>query len=273
MRMSRLERSDKRNRELRLLRYELPSEVVALSTFRQGGYSTGNYESFNVNSYCGDDPAHVAKNRQMLCHKLGIADNTLIIPHQVHDTQALIVDEPFVHSLGDEKTSLMLEGKDAVITNLRRICVAVSTADCVPILVYDSNKRAVAAVHAGWRGTVKKIICETLQAMHAAYGTESEFVRVVIGPHIRLQAFEVGDEVYGQFENAGFLMHTMTERIGGRWHIDLSKANRFLLNGCGIKDSQIYDCGICCYTESTRFFSARRLGVDSGRTLSGIMLS
>lgn len=258
---------------LHLLRYELPSEVVAFSSYRQGGCSKGNYASFNVNSYCGDNPDYVAKNRKALCRKLGISDNTLIIPHQVHGVQTLIVDEPFVRSLGDEKTALMLEGKDAVITNLRRVCVAVSTADCVPILVYDPNKRAVAAVHSGWRGTVKKIICETLKTMHEAYGTNSESVRIVIGPHIGLQAFEVGDEVYEQFENAGFSMHTMTERIGGHWHIDLSKANRFLLNGCGIKDSQIYDCGICCYTESTRFFSARRLGIDSGRTLSGIMLS
>lgn len=255
----------------RLLRYKLPAEVVAFSTGREGGCSVGSYASFNVNSFCGDLPENVLSNRRALCRKLGIDDGALVLPHQVHSDKILIVDETFIRASEEERCALS-DGCDAVMTRLRRVCVAVSTADCVPILLYDSNRRVVAAVHSGWRGTVKRIVSTVLRQMELSYGTQPQFVRAVIGPHISLPAFEVGDEVYEAFNTNGFPMPRISERSGGKWHIDLKAANRCLLNESGIPDTRITDAGICCYTESNRYFSARRLGTESGRTLTGIML-
>lgn len=181
-----------------LLSYSLGAHVCAFSTMRGGGYSSGAYATFNANAYCGDDERHVALNRVLLCDELGLSADRLIIPHQVHGDRVLRIDDRFF--AGDEAArGAALEGADAVMTDLPHVCVSVSTADCIPVLVYDSRHHAVAAVHAGWRGTMLRIVETTLGAMHEAYGTEPSDVQAVIGPGISLDAFEVGDEVYEAF--------------------------------------------------------------------------
>ncbi len=109
----------------------------------------------------------------------------------------------------DAVKAVTLEGVDAVMTDVPKVCVSVSTADCIPILIYDRVHHAVAAVHAGWRSTVLRIPEAVLQAMAGAYGTRPQDVEAAIGPGISLEAFEVGNEVYEAFRTVGFPM--------GRW--------------------------------------------------------
>lgn len=261
-----------------LLRYEMGDEVVAFSTRREGGVSEGNYASFNVNGYCGDNPLHVAANRNLLCETLGIELPQLIMPHQTHSTRVQCVDDTLMQ-LSALQRAAVLEGVDALITSERGVCIGVSTADCIPVLLYDPVNEAIAAVHAGWRGTVGRIVVEALSEMYRRFQTSASDLRAVIGPGISLDAFEVGDEVYETFASAGFPMDRLAVRKPSirntsetSWFIDLWEANRLQLESRGVLPEHIQISGICTYQHVDEFFSARRLGINSGRIYSGIML-
>ena len=256
----------------RMLEYglnESHSNILSFSTTRHGGVSEGTYASFNCNDYCGDVLEHVAQNQSLLREALpGCTE--LIIPHQIHKTEVRVIDEAFLalDALGKKET---LEGVDAIVTACKRICLCISTADCIPVLLYDARNQIIAAAHAGWRGTVERIVEKTLHVMNERFGTKSADVYAVIGPGISLESFEVGDEVYDAFSNAGFEMERIARHYE-KWHIDLWEANRLQLVSKGVPAAQIEVSGICTYLQHEDFFSARRLGIRSGRILSGIMI-
>lgn len=242
--------------------YNMGTGVTAFSTTRQGGCSTGNYAAFNINGYCGDDEVHIAANKVALCSLLGIDSNRLVMPHQVHDCVVRRIDGP---------QQGVIEGVDAVMTDVPQLCIGVSTADCIPVLLYDSIHRAVSAVHAGWRGTVLRIVQKAVEAMRDTYGTAPADLQAVIGPGISLDSFEVGDEVYNQFLSAGFDMQPISRR-DAKWHIDLPMCNRLQLMEAGIPADHIQMTNICTYQQYDRYFSARRLGIQSGRIYTGILI-
>lgn len=252
--------------------------VVAFSTTRHGGVSLGRYGELNINPYCGDDAKATSGNRAALCHKLGIDDARLVLPHQVHGTECLEVDSALLHSTPSERLQ-RLDGYDALMTNLKGVCIGVSTADCIPVLVYDPQRHATAAIHAGWRGTVARIVEKTLLAMKAAYGTEASEALAIIGPGISLKNFEVGQEVYDAFAAAGFEMGDIAKTFPckddpqtEKWHIDLPLCNKQQLMHTGVREANILSSGICTYDNASDFFSARRLGISSGRIYTGIMI-
>ena len=242
--------------------YNMGTGVTAFSTTRQGGCSTGNYAAFNINGYCGDDEVHIAANKVALCGLLGIDSNRLVMPHQVHDCVVRRIDGP---------QQGVIEGVDAVMTDVPQLCIGVSTADCIPVLLYDSTHRAVSAVHAGWRGTVLRIVQKAVEAMCHAYGTAPADLQAVIGPGISLDSFEVGDEVYDQFLSVGFDMQPISRREA-KWHIDLPMCNRLQLMEAGVPADHIQMTNICTYQQYDRYFSARRLGIQSGRIYTGILI-
>lgn len=260
---------------LQLLYYKMGEKVTAFSSTRYGGCSEGNYSSFNVNRYCGDHEECIARNMQSLKNLLNVSQ--IVMPHQVHGTEVFQLKHPAPW----ENMTDSLEGVDALITDVKGVCIGVSTADCIPVLLYDEAHHAAAAIHAGWRGTVKRIAEETVRSMRDAFGTQPELLRAVIGPGISLASFEVGDEVYDQFRDAGFPMDRIARRYpilppfggiegGFKWHLDLPLCNRLQLEAVGVR--QIEMSGICTYQQSDEYFSARKLGVNSGRILTGIVL-
>ena len=230
------------------------------------------YKGFNINPYCGDTPQHVAYCKEKMCKHLRMEEKNLLLPHQVHGTRIVAVTQNTL-----ENPTEQLEGVDGLITSMKDICICVSTADCVPLLFFDPTNRAVAAVHAGWRGTLHRIGVIALAAMHDAFGTLSKDVRCVLGPSIGPEAFEVGDEVYDAFHRAEFPMSQIAFRLDkgmqtASWHINLWRANAWQLMQAGVAAENITITGICTYTNYRRFFSARRLGTNSGRILNGIMI-
>lgn len=262
-----------------LMHYDLASWAVAFSTTRLGGVSRGPYASFNVNAYCGDDPGCVARNREVLAATLGVAVDHIVIPHQIHETHCRAIGTRYLESDGQSRRQL-LEGVDAVMTSQRGVCVGVSTADCIPLLLLDTRRKAVAAVHAGWRGTRKRIVETVVRAMRDTFGTEPASLRCVIGPGISMESFEVGQEVYDAFAQGGFDMGGIAKRMPRmhaddpqpeKWHIDLKQCNRNQLLAAGVPASGITDCAIDTLTDS-RFFSARRQGIASGRIFTAILL-
>ena len=261
--------------------YELANNVVAFSSTRHGGVSKGNYAAFNINRYCGDAPEDIEQNRKSLANCLEIDVNKLIVPHQIHsDSSRIIANEYF--KLPANIREQIIEGVDAVMTNELNVCIGVSTADCIPILLYDTKHHATAAIHAGWRGTVKHIVQKTIKEMGIVYQTKPQELQAVIGPGISLQNFEVGDEVYEQFANACFDMERIAKRfrvmqpkegeLPLKWHLDLKLSNRIDMETMGVLPQNIIDEGICTYDNTNDYFSARKLGVDSGRIYNGIIL-
>ena len=251
--------------------FEMGPEVVAFSSTRQGGCSKGNYASFNINRYCGDDEEAIRQNREALCQLLDVSDNRLVMPHQVHLTEIAVVDEDFLQRSDDERQTT-LEGVDALMTNVEGVCIGVSTADCIPVLLFDKRQRAVCAIHAGWRGTVQRIVEKAVSKMTAVYGTRPADLVAQIGPGIHLDSFEVGDEVYQAFEKAGFDMNSIS-RKKEKWHIDLPECNRQQLLSAGIPGENIAVSPICTFQQYDTYFSARRLGINSGRIFTGILMT
>lgn len=266
--------------------YDMGDDVTAFSSTRHGGVSRGFHGSFNINSHCGDEPDAVETNRKALCERLGISRERLVYPHQTHQTKVRQIGQEFI-SLSESTRMMVLEGVDAVMTDVPMVCVGVSTADCIPLLLFDKDHHAVAAVHAGWRGTVAYIARKTVEAMRESFHTEPSRLTAVIGPGISLRRFEVGDEVYDAFSAAGFAMDKVAKKypVEGetsegrsanapfRWHIDLWECNRMQLMDSGLAAGNISVTGICTYDNVNDYFSARRLGVVSGRIFTGIMLN
>ena len=252
---------------------QLYPNIFHFVTTRQAGYSKGAYDSFNCSPFCGDEAEHVALNQQKLISHFPSQEVELIIPHQTHGCEVGVIDADFLELSTDERKA-RLEGVDALITNQTNCCLAISTADCVPVLLYDKMNHAVAAIHAGWRGTVQNIVGKTIDKMTELYGTRGVDLIASIGPSISQDAFEVGDEVFATFQKKGFEMLSIANRHQKtqKWHIDLWEANRQLLLAKQIPSAQIEVAGICTWTQHEQFFSARRLGIASGRILSGIMI-
>ena len=204
---------------------------------------------------------------------LGLRLEDLALPRQVHSDNVCWMLE-----------AGRPEATDAVITDKPGLCVCVKTADCIPVLLYDTRKRVVAAVHAGWRGTVARIVQKTIEQMKPL---NPNALHAIIGPGISLEWFEVGDEVYESFKAAGFPMERIAKRPsksplkgdffssplrGGRvgsWHIDLWEANKWLLERQGVSD--IYIEGTCTRA-SMDFYSARRETINTGRNYNGICI-
>lgn len=265
--------------------YNLSDDVKAFSTTRHGGVSEGNYASLNINEYCGDSKANTDANRLLLANELGIDANHIIMPHQTHGVESRIIGEEFA-TLPDGVKKMLLEGVDAVMTNIPGMCIGVSTADCIPVLLYDEEHHAAAAIHAGWRGTQAHIVHKAVQEMRMAYQTDPTKLKAVIGPGISLDNFEVGDEVYAAFEQAAFDMSAIAEErikrnpnaedpakaFERKWHINLPLANLQMLTHNGVDEANIINTGICTFDNTDNYFSARRLGIESGRIYTGIII-
>jgi hypothetical protein len=250
--------------------YDFGEGVRAFSSTRHGGFSKGHYAAFNINHYCGDSEEDISKNRALLCQLLGVDEAHLVMPHQVHQTEVLTIDKAFLE-LSSEDQKARLEGVDALMTDVANVCIGVSTADCIPILLYDKVHHASCAIHAGWRGTVKRIVEKAVAQMSSVYGSRPADLQAQIGPGIHLESFEVGDEVYEAFANEGFTKEAV--KMGSKWHIDLPECNRQQLLATGIPSSQIKVSPIDTFQQHDLYFSARRLGINSGRIFTGILMA
>lgn len=192
--------------------------------------------------------------------------------HQIHSDRIAIIDRPGL-------TREDLEGYDALMTDKPGIAIAARTADCVPVLLYDPAHKAIAAIHSGWKGTVKKIAATTIKRMASQYGTAPTDLLAIIGPSIGPDSFQIGQEVAEAFEAEGFPMDQILSDRGpkipgtmqGGLHIDLWKANEWILKEAGIQPGNILTAAIDTYQDE-RFYSARREGISCGRIINTIML-
>ncbi len=259
---------------MRLYSFTTFDALPGVKTFvtTRGKVEEGNpYSTDNVGNYTPDDPNRVIEARLRLCATLQVSK--LITPHQTHETKVKAVTPDFLQ-LPEKEQLACLEGVDALMTDCRGIAIAVATADCVPVVLYDPEQKVGAAIHAGWRGMAGHIIRCTIEAMVNRYGINPNRLYAGIAPSIGVEQFEVGDEVVEAFCTAGFDPSAIAQRYpSGRYHIDLWAAAVEELMACGVDLLHIEVAGICTRTHHTEFFSARALGINSGRFLTGICIA
>jgi len=231
---------------------------------RLGGVSVGPYASMNLGWSVGDDPRAVEENHQILAATIGHERSALRLATQVHGASVLDAD-----AVGrDRRSEPPGTGHDALVAREKGIAVGVRTADCVPILVADPTTGAVAAIHAGWRGVVAGVVPSALEVLAPDRETRARLI-AVIGPHIRVDRFEVGQDVADRI--AGASDPSVIQTGGAKPHVDLARAIRIQLQRAGLEASNVDDVGGCTLNEAERFHSHRRDGERSGRMLSVIV--
>lgn len=247
---------------------------------REGGVSVAPFDTMNLARNVGDDPAAVFENHARLARAIGYEVDRLAEASQVHGVRLLEVDA-FVRGHTLDVARARAEEADALVSASPGIAVGVRTADCVPVLVADTSGRVACAIHAGWRGAVEGIVSRSIRALIERHGVRPEDLIVAIGPHIRVESFEVGDEVVRAIEaampssqcsasiaRAGALI---IARPGARPHASLATLVIAQLLDVGVPDACIDDVGGDTCAERARFHSHRRDGARSGRQLSVIV--
>lgn len=235
--------------------------ITHLVTTKEGWVS-GNKPRFT-----GDSDAIYSGFRKELAVSCETDVKQFVFPRQTHSDQVVVVtSENFTNTIDDT---------DALITNEPGLFICVQTADCVPILLFDPVKKVVAAIHAGWKGTISKIVGKTVQQMTEKFGCNPADIVAGIGPSIHMHAYEVGPEVVSAVEasfsnSSALLKPSMNE---GRAYFDLWEANQTVLIESGIPEENIELMGLCSFEHADLFYSARRDGADTGRMVSGIRLS
>ena len=249
-------------------------EVVHAFSSRQGGVSRPPFATLNLGQSVGDDLTLVEENRRRFFVTFGIDSARIVRAKQVHGNAVLRVDAGLVRRPGFPRCLLEKPAEfDAFITELPDVALVVSTADCLPILIHDPVRRAVAAVHAGWRGTAQRIAAEAVLAMQAAYGTDPADCRAVLGPGIRGCCFEVDAPVIEAMAAAlpGWEAHATPTRPG-HCRLDLAGVNRAVLEEAGVRSDRIEDAGLCTACRTDLFFSHRAEKGRTGRMMNFILL-
>ena len=210
---------------------------------------------FNVSFSVGDDKKNVEENRNTFFNVLGLKSESIAFQKQVHgDTIS------FVNSAGYCGES------DAMITNIPNIGLAISTADCAAIFIYDPVKKIIAGVHSGWRGTVKKILSKTLLKLINDFHSNPKYLIAYIAPSISMKNYEVDEDVANLF-NEKYI-----KPIGNKFLLDVAGANYDMLLENGLKPGSVRKSNLCSFELKELLHSYRRDGLKSGRSLGIIAM-
>ncbi len=265
----------------------VPWLIHGFST-RPGGLSTSyGGRTLNLGFTKDDERAHVERNRKAFLSATGAATKSkpwpLVTVRQIHSD--------LIHVVRSRKPEPL--AGDGMVTNLSGIALGILTADCFPVLLVDTKRKAVGAFHAGWRGTVKRIVEKGVGIMRQEFGSRAEDIHAAIGPGIQSCSFEVGEEVeeafHTQFDYAADLFHSvqesdavrerypmlfMNQRAPGhgdpciKLHLDLREANRRQLLAVGVPEANITALKDCTACSTRKFFSHRAEHGKTGRMLA-----
>lgn len=219
-------------------------------TTRQGGVSAPPFDSLNLARGVDDEPENVTRNRTAVLNALGLDPTRYVEATQVHGTTIEVVIAA--------DSGRVIEGADGMATNERHLTLAVHAADCVPLLLADPRHRAVAAVHAGWKGTAAGIAAEAVRVLVNRFESHPEDLLVAIGPSIRACHYEVDAPVYAHYRSWSWRDAVFTPNQRGRWQLDLQAANRYQLLDAGVPPAQIETTELCTFDRPNQFFSYRR---------------
>lgn len=222
---------------------------------RAGGVSPAPWDSLNLGGAVGDEPARVERNWRLLEEATGLAFARVRQVHGAHVVTASAGCAPHVEA-------------DAVVSRTRGIAACVAVADCVPVLIADPASGAVAAVHAGWRGTVVRAAAAAVEALTAKGGCRPSELVAAIGPSIGPCCYEVSEELAARFEAA--FGDGVVDRSRSTPRLDLWEANARALGTAGVAADRIERLGRCTACERALFFSHRRDAGATGRQVAWI---
>ncbi len=235
---------------------------------RQGGVSEGVYASLNGGVGSSDDPERVARNRALMAEQIGVAPENLVTVHQVASPTAVVATRAWPR---EERPRA-----DAIVTATPDLALAITTADCGPILFADHEAGVIGAAHAGWQGALGGVLEATVEAM-IGLGARREAIVAVLGPTIGPLAYEVGPEFKERFlaHDPANERHFRPSQREGHAMFDLPAYIMGRLSAAGLGESA--DMGLCTYTDEENFFSYRRTThrrePDYGRQISAIALT
>jgi hypothetical protein len=193
---------------------------------------------------------------------IGVRTDDLLLIRQVHEAAVAVAPR-------DRDLPWTPPEADIIVSNDPNAAIAVRVADCVSILLAEENGRAVAAVHAGWRGTVKRAAIEGVAALQSRYGVRPELIVAAVGPSIGPCCYEVGESTRRAFQEAGHhatvLDRWFEPRGDGKFHLDLWRATRDQLEGAGVSPENIHVSELCTKTHKDVFHSYRVSGSSAGR--------
>lgn len=218
----------------------------------------------NVGYTAPRDEADAWEMRQLWCRAIGVEPATMVRVRQLHGRQVHVAtdhDRP----RGAAPNAGEAPIGDAIVTNLPDLALSTLHADCLAMLVADPVRRAVGAVHAGWRSTVLDIAGETVRTMQAVFDTNPADLLVYVGPSIGFDRYEVGSDVAGAWSELAMDRDNVLEARGDRWHFDLKRANAALLERAGVLPEHIDFSPVCTATKSDSWFSHRGQGPLTGR--------
>jgi YfiH family protein len=213
----------------------------------------------NLSYKVGDDKESVTKNRNEVATYFQLNPEKLVFPDQCHTNHVKIVDSNSV--LSD------FENTDALITQLKNTGIGVLAADCVPVAFYNPKRKIIAVAHAGWKGTVSRIVQNVVIEMSHTFSCQSKDIHIGIGPAISQKNYEVGEDVVTEIMKLGadkkdFLKYNHDHT---KANPDLQEINRRLLIEAGILPENIEIMKLCTHENAGIFFSARRDGFHCGR--------
>ncbi len=201
---------------------------------------------------------------------IGVSRDDLLLIRQVHGADVAVA------SVGRPRPWPRPDA-DAVVSNDPSAALAVRVADCVPVLLSDETGRAVAAIHAGWRGTMKRAVIAGVATLQSRYGIRPERLIAAVGPSIGPCCYEVDESTLQAFRNGGhhpsLLDRWFEPRKDGRYHLDLWRATRDALEGAGVGAANIHVAELCTRTHSPVFHSYRVEGERAGRMVGVIRAS
>ncbi len=232
-------------------------------SLRTGGVSHALFTSLNLARNLGDEPECVEENHHRLAAALGYEAGRLFEVSQVHGAGIEEVDGALAPELFRAREA------DALFTRAAGVALGIRTADCVPILLADTRSGAVAAVHAGWKGVVAGVVPGSVAALLRATGSEPRDLLCAVGPHIGVDAFEVGLEVAEALRRAVPGVSVVVPREP-RPHVDLGQAVLAQLTQAGLAHDHVEFVGGCTFLDATRYYSYRRDGGATGRHLAVI---
>src|ERR1041385_2716170 len=223
-------------------------EVRCGVSSRKGGVSPKPFD-LNLSFSVGDNAENVKENRNRFFGALGIRQESVGFPKQVHGNVVRCVEKPG-----------MYEGCDALVANASGLFLAISVADCLPIFLFDPETKSIASVHSGWRGSKMKIVSNAVKVMNEEFGTYPEDLLAFIGPSAGACCYEVGEEVAMEFKEK-----YVEKKSGRKPHLDLKAFNTGLLIEAGVSENNIEVSEYCTICHADLFHSYRRDKENSGR--------
>ena len=218
----------------------------------------------NVGYTAPRDPDDAWDMRQQWARAIGIEPGDLVRVRQVHGAEVRLVTSADTER-GTHPDADQAPIADAMITNEPRVALMTLHADCLAMLLVDPVRKAVAAVHAGWRSTVQNIAGQTVREMERAFGTNPVDLLAYVGPSIGAARYEVGYEVIDAWRTTARASDVPIQKIAGRWHFDLKVANAGQLTALGVPEQNLEISPVCTASNPDRWFSHRRQGPLTGR--------